>query len=617
VARLDKNRHLTWYRKNQGLTGNAYTIAFTPAGNLYAGTTYGLFKFNEGRFSQLDLGTKYNHSIRKIFIGPDSAIYMATLSSGIIIMRGDNLIVSASKENLLANNVYAFFTDSRKRRLVGTAAGLYEIAGQDLKRVNRDGLLITRPVYNILEDHQGNLWVGTDNGVFRWNGSILDHFTVNDGLSGLEINRGAGFTDSQHHIWFGTNNGLTVFRPELDYKPGQILPPKVKLRSVKVGSDSLDPYLELKLPYDMDDPCFIVRVISLIDERQIFVKYYLEGFDTGWTNEIPYTGSRFAYNNLRPGSYRFFLKARNPLGTWSDPVVSATLTIRPPFWFQWWFLTLAILFFSGIVFFIARYILISRYKNRLMLEVSQQTIELRKSEKDLMESNAAKDSFFSIIAHDLRNPFNVILGYLDILTSDDSDYSAKEQKQILMKLKSASVRTFDLLENLLTWARSQRGSLPFEPEAFQIGEVIAENLGLYDASTHSKHISMITQGPMEIMVFGDRNMISTVIRNLVSNALKFTFPNGTIIIGIEQQDPETVMVYVKDNGMGISSVLMENLFKIEQRTVIKGTANETGTGLGLILCNEFINKNSGTIRVASTPGKGSTFTITLPAASST
>ena len=122
---------------------------------------------------------------------------------------------------------------------------------------------------------------------------------------------------------------------------------------------------------------------------------------------------------------------------------------------------------------------------------------------------------------------------------------------------------------------------------------------------------------MEIMVFGDRNMISTVIRNLVSNALKFTFPNGTIIIGIEQQDPETVMVYVKDNGMGISSVLMENLFKIEQRTVIKGTANETGTGLGLILCNEFINKNSGTIRVASTPGKGSTFTITLPAASST
>jgi signal transduction histidine kinase len=612
VAKLDKDKHVTWYRESEGLPGSAYAVAFTPSGNLYAGTTTGLFHFTNGRFNQVNLGIYDNHIIRKIFSGQDETIYLATLNSGLVRMKGSELTACKSTDNQLANNVYAFFTDSKKNQWVGTAAGLYELVGRELKQVDRNGLIINRPVYLIFEDGSRNLWIGTDNGVFRWNGKVLDHFTVKDGLAGQDINRSAGFTDSQHLVWFGTNNGLTVYRPEFDYKPGQVPPPKVRLLPVVVGKDSIDPRLGKVLPYELDDLSFQARAISLINERQIFVNYYLEGFDTGWSNEELYTGGKFVYNNLNSGSYRFLFKARNSIGIWSDPVVSATFTILQPFWLRWWFLSLSLILFSGMIFITARFILTNRYKNQLKKEVDLRTQELRISEIQLRESNAAKNTFFSIIAHDLRNPFNSILGFLEMLTDEDSEFTPDEQREMLLKLQSVSSRTFNLLENLLTWAQAQRGSLPFEPSAFLLSDVISENLSLVETTAHHKNILLVNKGKEDFRIFADRNMVSTAVRNLISNALKFTFPGGMIIIGTELQDPQTILFYVKDNGMGMSPAILENLFKIDERTVIKGTANETGTGLGLILCKEFVEKNRGKIHVSSIEGTGSTFSFTLP-----
>jgi signal transduction histidine kinase len=183
---------------------------------------------------------------------------------------------------------------------------------------------------------------------------------------------------------------------------------------------------------------------------------------------------------------------------------------------------------------------------------------------------------------------------------------------MLLKLQSVSSRTFNLLENLLTWAQAQRGSLPFEPSAFLLSDVISENLSLVETTAHHKNILLVNKGKEDFRIFADRNMVSTAVRNLISNALKFTFPGGMIIIGTELQDPQTILFYVKDNGMGMSPAILENLFKIDERTVIKGTANETGTGLGLILCKEFVEKNRGKIHVSSIEGTGSTFSFTLP-----
>ncbi|MEI6684284.1 MAG: ATP-binding protein [Bacteroidota bacterium] len=612
VARLDKNRHISWYHENEGLLGVAYSIAVTPSGQILAGTTRGLFEFSNGRFSQVDLGKANNMAYRKVFPGADGSLYLATINDGLFFKRGKEIISITSPDNTLANNVFAYYPDTKNRQWVGTAAGLYEIAGRELKRVNKDGLMINRPVYLILEDHSGNLWVGTDNGVYRWDGKVLSHFTVNDGLSGQDINRSAGFTDSFNHIWFGTNNGVTVFRPELDYKPCEVPAPKVILLPVVVGKDSLNPLSDKQLQYDLNDLAFNARVISLINEHQVYIRYYLEGFDTNWSKEVLYDGSRFTYNNLSPGTYRFYVKARNSIGTWSGQVVSARFIIDPPFWLRWWFITTAVLLFSGMVYITARFVTTNRYKNSLKEQVDLQTLELRNSEMKLMESNAAKDSFFSIIAHDLRNPFNAILGFLDLLTEEDCDLSDAERQTMLLQLKSAAVRTIDLLDNLLTWARAQRGSLPFEPVKFLLSETISDNLALFAATAQGKDISLINEGKDNCHVYADRNMISTVIRNLVSNALKFTYPGGTIIIGMKQQDPQTISVYIRDNGVGIPQGNIGSLFKIEHRTIGMGTANETGTGLGLILCKEFIEKNGGTMDVQSAPGTGSTFTFTIP-----
>ncbi len=614
VARLNKDRSLTWFREPQGLPGNAFSVCTTPEGDVYANTFNGLYKLKNGRFMAVHLNIADQLHLRKIFAGSDGSIYLGTFQSGIIHVTGDKCSVITSKDYPLANDVYALFTDSKFRKWVGTSAGLFEISGSELKRVNQDGLYLNRPVYLILEDHSGNIWFGTDNGVYRWNGAILDHFSVNDGLAGQDISRSAGFVDSKNHLWFGTNTGLTQYRPELDYKPGEVPPPKVFLQDIIAGTDTLDPHKNSVLPYNNDDLEFHARVISLVNEKQNFVKYYLEGSDTGWSHEQAYSGSSFIFNNLHPGSYRFHIIARNSLGAWSLPVVSATIKIQPPVWFRWWFITLAFLLIAGIVFIFARFILVSRYKNRLKSEVSLRTLELKESEKLLIESNNAKDSFFSIIAHDLRNPFNVILGYLDLLTCDDADYSEAEQKNILLKLKSASVRTIDLLENLLTWARSQRGSLPFDPEQFSLGEVISDNIGLFDAAAHSKNIALVVSGKQDVKVFADRNMINTVVRNLISNSIKFTNAGGAVTIDTQNKEKGIVTVVVKDNGVAISEKTMQSLFKVEHRSTSKGTANETGTGLGLILCKEFVEKNQGRIWVESEPGKGTTFCFTIPKA---
>jgi signal transduction histidine kinase/ligand-binding sensor domain-containing protein len=614
VARVDRNRKVTLFGENQGIEGVAYSLVVTPDGKIFAGTSGGLYQYENGRFVKIMLRSGPSFSVRRIISGQDNTLFLGTLSRGLIELKGDQEISYQCSRSKLENNVYAYFVDSRQRRLVGTAGGLCEIVNNELVKVNRDGLAISRPVYVILEDNRKNLWVGTDNGVYRWNGARLDHFTVRDGLSGHDINRDAGFIDHRNHIWFGTNNGLTVLRPEFDYDITTIPPPAVSLQFVKAGHDTLDPQKKKSVSYDTDDFTFCTRVISLIDEKQVYVSYYLEGADTGWSAEIPYKGSSFVYNSLKPGTYRFFIKARNSIGIWSEPVSSASFTVRNPFWFSGWFLATASLLFFGIVFLAARFFLVSRYKNRLKEEVDLQTMALRQSENELMVSNAAKDRFFSIIAHDLRSPFNVILGYLDLLVTDYDGFTDLQRQDILSKLKSSSASTIDLLENLLTWAQAQRGLLPFNPEVIRLGDIINENMQLFGSAASHKQIRLEARCAEGLHVFADRNMLSTSLRNLISNAIKFTYPEGVVTLSCSHNDPGFILVEVKDTGMGIEASGQADLFRIEKRMVKKGTANERGTGLGLILCKEFIEKNGGRLWVESEKGAGSAFFFTLPAA---
>ncbi len=612
IARISKNKTVRWYSKPQGLQGFAFSVLCTPGDKIYAGTSEGLFELKGGKFEKLLYQETHGSSIRKIYPGKGNSIFLSTITWGLIEITDGKARIYQSRDNPLANNVFSFLIDSRNRKWVGTTAGLYEIKDSAFSRSCKDPFFITRPVYLILEDQAGNLWFGCDNGVYRWNGTKLDHFSISEGLSGQEINRSAGFIDSRDRIWFGTNNGLTIYDPEFDYKQKEVPAPILSLLYVESGNDTLSLGTPLEFSHDLNNPVFHFKAISLIDEKQVVYKYKLEGLDTTWSGEIFYLNNSVRYNNLKPGKYRFCVKARNSLGIWCDPVFSSWITVKQPFWFRWWFLMFAAIIVVGLGILAGRFILIARYTTKLEATVSERTRELELSQQKLQDSNAAKDNFFSIIAHDLKSPFNVILGMLDLLTTEYSEYSDEERQMMLKRLKSASTRTIDLLENLLTWARAQRGLLPYSPEKIDLLDVIHENVLLFESALHSKDILLTQTGEQKMMVMADRNMITTIVRNLISNAIKFTFPGGSININVSFRNSEEALVSIKDTGFGMSPEILDNLFKIEKRMVARGTNNEIGTGLGLILSKDFIEKNNGKIWVSSEEGSGSCFYFNLP-----
>jgi PAS domain S-box-containing protein len=238
-------------------------------------------------------------------------------------------------------------------------------------------------------------------------------------------------------------------------------------------------------------------------------------------------------------------------------------------------------------------------------------LQLLRQSAELYALNATKDKFFSIIAHDLRSPFQSILGFTDLLVSEDEDVSPEEQKRFLHLIHGSARQAYALLENLLLWARSQRGTLDYNPEDFNLSLRAEEVTALLSVQASKKNISLVSQIPDSLTVHADPQMIQTVLRNLISNALKFTNPGGKVEVNASLADG-MVRVSITDNGVGIPEKLLPGIFKVESKNSTPGTANEKGSGLGLVLCREFVEKNKGKISVESRVGSGSTFTFTIP-----
>jgi len=239
-------------------------------------------------------------------------------------------------------------------------------------------------------------------------------------------------------------------------------------------------------------------------------------------------------------------------------------------------------------------------------------LALKKSEKELKETNTTKDKFFSIIAHDLKNPFNNIMGFSELLMSDLHSYSPTKLKEIVSWIYESSVQGFNLLENLLNWSRSQTGRLDWSPEAFDLVKLIKLETELLNQTAKKKGVNLEVPTEAAQLVFADMNMVKTVIRNLVSNALKFTERGGSVKVILRLENDNFLRVCVIDSGIGISPQAIEDIFRIDKHLSTLGTDNEAGTGLGLILCKEFIEKHGGNLKVDSKVGEGSNFHFTLP-----
>ena len=243
------------------------------------------------------------------------------------------------------------------------------------------------------------------------------------------------------------------------------------------------------------------------------------------------------------------------------------------------------------------------------LQIRNTEIEAQRDKlKELVDT---KDRFFNIIAHDLRGPFQSLIGLSELLSTDPAMFSPEEIKEFNEALNQSAVSGFALLENLLEWARSQTQHIEYVPKKISVIDLIKDNFQILSGSANNKSIILKSEIDNNAFVFVDKNMVNTVFRNLISNAIKFTPHKGEVTVSLKENETE-VSILLKDNGVGIEETDIEKLFKLDTKFTTPGTANEKGTGLGLLLCKEFVEKNNGSITVESEVGKGSTFILTFP-----
>jgi signal transduction histidine kinase/Tfp pilus assembly protein PilF len=254
--------------------------------------------------------------------------------------------------------------------------------------------------------------------------------------------------------------------------------------------------------------------------------------------------------------------------------------------------------------------LIRRKLLRYQEKINHQNEQLIENEKKLNEMIATKDKFFKIIAHDLRNHFNGLLGYSELLVQTHREMDVDERDSMINDISDISKNTFSLLENLLVWSRSQTENLPFSPKTYRLPELVDANLTALQSLVKAKRLQLTSTIGKDIRVYADREMLNTVLRNLIMNAIKFSHERDEIRLDAEQENG-TVRISIRDQGIGMSPEKLEILFDITQKTSTLGTDQEKGTGLGLALCKEFIDTHGGQILVDSKEGKGSVFTVIL------
>ncbi len=245
-------------------------------------------------------------------------------------------------------------------------------------------------------------------------------------------------------------------------------------------------------------------------------------------------------------------------------------------------------------------------------KLKEQKEQIESQNQQLQELNATKDKLFSIIGHDLKNPFAALISLSKTLLDSFEDFDKDDIRETIKRLYNTSQQGLCLLDNLLDWARAQTGKVTFEPCRFYVQDIISENINLLYNNAKNKRISIKPDMRKTVTVFADKNMVNTVIRNLLSNAIKFTPVGGIIEITAKRMNNDTIIT-IHDTGIGISRERIEKLFNIRENITTSGTNNEKGTGLGLILCKEFIDRNEGKLFIDSIEKKGTSVTVHLPA----
>ena len=578
----------------------------------------------------------------QVFVDSRDNLWVATVWGLALLRKGEQIFTNYynlknDTTSISNNEIQVIYEDKLKNIWVGTNDGLNKFNYETQKFTRYSLGLKNKHIANIQSDIHNNIWVSTSTSISMLNPTTLRFINYNQdyGILSKEFYDRTSCKDSIGNLYFGGSDGYNFFNPD-SIKP-EVRNPKVLLTdfklfnksiSCRIDSHIIDRHIsyakKISLDYFQNSITFLYQAIDLTDAINIEYAYKLDGFDMNWVSAGKETVA--GYTNLNPGKYTFRVKAKYDNGDWGPNETTIELKVHSAWWMTPWFKILLVLLLFAMIFAYvqSRIKRLENQREKLKELVDERTQEiesknellisqaliLQQQNDQLKELNATKNKLFSIISHDLRGPFNVILGFQNILVNNYNNCSEAERIEMVRKTYATSQKVYTLVENLLDWSRIQTNGIQYNPVRFDLKKIIHQ-LDLYLNIAEAKGINFANYIPERLVAFADINLLETVLRNLINNAVKFTPDKGTIRILACQQN-NLIEISVIDSGLGMTGEQIEKLFTYQDHQIHRGTNGEKGSGLGLILCKEFVEKNKGTLTVSSQLGKGSIFNFTIP-----
>ena len=633
-------------------------------GNLWVGTYDGLYKFDKGLKKVLSKNEGLSsNKIRSIIKDDKNQLWVGTANGINIINKNHQITILDKKNGLQSTFIMCLSKNKNGSILIGTnGGGLSMYKDREVKTFTMKDGLAGNVVFNIFQENNGLIWLSTDNGICSYDGksfttynvanklfkiavfqTIIDEsnkvwvatgkgiYTIDKkyllesvtkteditakiklydkayGMRSMGINGGSsGILDEQGKIWFPTAKGISI----LDTKAvsQNLKRPTVVIEKVMVGKNKFLPYKNLKIEAESSNIEIHYTGLYFFAPERIQFQYKLEPFDKEWINARE---RRIAYyNNLLPGNYTFKVRAANDGGVWHEDFKSIKLTKEAYYYQENWFKALIglVLLALAVALYFFQVWGIKSKNLKLAGQVKKRTEDINAQKEALERINASKDKLLSIISHDLKGPLKSIRQILSLMSS--GHVTQDEFKSLTNNLQQDVGNSVNLLDNLLNWSKSQMHGIKVTEVEIDLHEIINENYKLFKSSLDKNKLSYTNEVPVGEIALADFNMIKLVIRNLIANAIKFTPQGGKISI-FSNTKGTFLEVSVSDTGIGMTNIEKEKIFEVKESFTKIAGRSEAGTGLGLILCKEFIEKNGGTIKVNSQKGKGSIFTFTI------
>jgi len=599
-------------------------------------------KYQNGKLTSEGSWKGINDQIDGIIEAENGDLWLGTSRNGVIKVTPDNQN-STNPSKVKYYNINAGFSipfPFKHSIILGTEKGLYAYNSKtdcfepfrDLGEQFCNG---SRDIASFSEMPDGKIWICSsenrkaDIGYLQPNGKGDYDWVFAPFRRIPEMSLETFHIEPSGIAWIGGSEGLYRYDHSKDTK-NYTQRFSCLIRKITSGSDSLlyggnkSNLQDLKkladLKYEFNNLTFEFAAPFFDQEEKTVYSYQLVGYDKEWSKWSKETKKE--YSKIREGKYTFRVKARNVYDVESE-IDSCQISVLPP-WSRtvWAYLAYLIISITFIWFITRLYSKRLKTANiQLEIIIKERTLEITRQKEEILIhrdelelANANKDKFFSIIAHDLRGPFGGFLGLTEVMSEKLPNLTMPQIQDLALSMKNSAANLYRLLNNLLEWSQIQKGSMPFNPAIIQLDLLVDEVIAPALETAKSKEIEIGCDIPEEISVFADRNMLQTVIRNLVSNALKFTRNGGTVHVSAKINENKNIEIAFHDTGIGMSQEILENLFRIDVQTRREGTKGEPSTGLGLLLCKEFVEKHGGNIWVESEEGKGSIFYFTLPVA---